>query len=240
VSRPLGSTSAPGYALSARPVTAGPGPRAGPSRWGAQPNVPGAGTRTSSIDARSRFEPSVYWPVARGLPETLPRPAAYSTVSPPSATAADPRRCGTKRGRVKRRVGAALPSHGRSHRFDPCHAHQGKRIPPTLCGTSVSRSSVGWTAWPSRRWLPAGNETNAPSGACTGARLRVVIGDRGSSSLRERALLGLPPALDRPPSVHAGIQEIREHTDGYDGVVRKLELLLVSIPDLQKVVDEPI
>jgi hypothetical protein len=44
--------------------------------------------------------------------------------SPRAAGFAELQGCGVAHGVGGRRVGAALASHGRSHRFDPCHAHQ--------------------------------------------------------------------------------------------------------------------
>ena len=92
--------------------------------------------------------------IAQGpLPEICQEPCLtmpHSTVSPPSATAVDVRRCSASRGRVKGRVGAALPSHGRSHRFKPCHAHQHKHPPRT----------------PQRRRLPADCQQTTNSGRC--------------------------------------------------------------------------
>jgi hypothetical protein len=40
-----------------------------------------------------------------------------------TAEAAELGRCGAEHGAGVLCVGAALASHGRSHRFDPCHAH---------------------------------------------------------------------------------------------------------------------
>jgi hypothetical protein len=73
--------------------------------------------------------------VGADLPEvcqTTPRDTGCSTTSPWVAKAVELRRCGATRGRLRGRVWPALPSHGRSHRFDPCHAHQHKRLPGTL------------------------------------------------------------------------------------------------------------
>jgi hypothetical protein len=64
--------------------------------------------------------------VGADLPEvcqTTPRDTGCSTTSPWVAKAVELRPCGATRGRLRGRVGPALPSHGRSHRFDPCHAH---------------------------------------------------------------------------------------------------------------------
>jgi hypothetical protein len=67
-------------------------------------------------------------------------------------------------------VGAALASHGRSHRFDPCHAHQHKHLPgillrhllPADCQQTTSSGRASAKALPSfgtlRTSLPAGEE----------------------------------------------------------------------------------
>jgi hypothetical protein len=53
------------------------------------------------------------------------------------------RRCSTANSAGQRRVGAALASHGRSHRFDPCHAHQHKRVLGVPMGAVCQQGSAG-------------------------------------------------------------------------------------------------
>ena len=55
-----------------------------------------------------------------------------SRTSPRPLTAYELGRRGAKLGTGEQCVEAALASHGRSHRFDPCHAHQPKRLPGPL------------------------------------------------------------------------------------------------------------
>jgi hypothetical protein len=53
-----------------------------------------------------------------------PRDATCGIVRPLTATVVG-LRCGGKRGHVRRRMVAPLPSHGRGHRFETCHAYEG-------------------------------------------------------------------------------------------------------------------
>jgi hypothetical protein len=57
------------------------------------------------------------------LSARLPCDTRRSRTSPRPVTADELRCCGAEHGARGRYVGAALASHGRSHRFDPCHAH---------------------------------------------------------------------------------------------------------------------
>ena len=59
------------------------------------------------------------------------------------------RRCSTANSAGQRRVGAALASHGRGHRFDPCHAHQPKRFPAPILRAVCQKICQKITAW---RW----------------------------------------------------------------------------------------
>jgi hypothetical protein len=61
--------------------------------------------------------------LARDLPEAMPHSATCSITRPRPARAVELRRRGATHRRLRVRVGPAFPSHGRSHRFDPCHAH---------------------------------------------------------------------------------------------------------------------
>jgi hypothetical protein len=71
-----------------------------------------------------------------------PRDALRSLAPPASFTVDELQRCGTEHSAGEQCLAAALASHGRGHRFDPCHAHQHKRLPGT----------------PLRRLLPADYE----------------------------------------------------------------------------------
>jgi hypothetical protein len=62
-----------------------------------------------------------------------PCAASPTTTTPYSTIAADLGGCGGWRGGAGSRDEAALASHGRSHRFDPCHAHQHKRLLGSRC-----------------------------------------------------------------------------------------------------------
>jgi hypothetical protein len=91
--------------------------------------------------------------LASKLPETMPRIATRSTTRPWFGWVVDLDGCGATRGVAEVRVGAALPSHGRSRWFEPNHAHSpGRRGQwdwptgrvddvPGMDGTATSLSS---------------------------------------------------------------------------------------------------
>jgi hypothetical protein len=89
----------------------------------------------------------------------MPRDATHSPGSPPSATAIELRRYGATRSVAFVSVVTALPSHGRGHRFETCHAHQPKRFPGSLQRAAcqkifqkTTRLDVvdPWSAWRSK------------------------------------------------------------------------------------------
>jgi hypothetical protein len=63
---------------------------------------------------------------ASNLPARPPRHATCCTMRPLLTMTVELRPCGATQGHERGCVVAALPSHGRSHRFDPCHAHHTK------------------------------------------------------------------------------------------------------------------
>jgi hypothetical protein len=66
--------------------------------------------------------------LASNLPETMPCNAARSITRPRFSSTVDLDGCGATRGAAWVRVGAALPSRGRSRWFEPNHAHsRGRR-----------------------------------------------------------------------------------------------------------------
>jgi hypothetical protein len=64
--------------------------------------------------------------LARRLPEPLPCHPMRSTTQPRSGRILDLGYCGAMRCAAWLHMGPALPSHGRGHRFETCHAHQHK------------------------------------------------------------------------------------------------------------------
>jgi hypothetical protein len=82
------------------------------------------------------------WPVARGLPATMPRNATHSTWSPQSATAVDLRRCAAALGAAQV---PALPSHGSGHRARL--VQRAVRRDPWPVGRSHSVAVVGCIVW---------------------------------------------------------------------------------------------
>jgi hypothetical protein len=83
------------------------------------------------------------------LSARLPCDTRRSRTSPRPVTADELRCCRAEHGARGRYVGAALASHGRSHRFDPCHAHQPKRLPGPLERAACQKICQKTTAW---RW----------------------------------------------------------------------------------------
>ena len=127
------------------PPTVTPTPRKGtiavhqrcPSRmWSTACRDDGAGVRgktTTQGCARSQAR----MVVVSNLSARQPCDAVRSRMSPRLVSADELGRCGAKHGAGEQRVGAALASHGRGHRFETCHAHQHKRSsdspnPPSL------------------------------------------------------------------------------------------------------------
>jgi hypothetical protein len=87
--------------------------------------------RLSGGDAEA-FLQEIRLPSVSNLSAHLPRDAMRSATSPRPVRADELGRCGAEHGAGELCVGAALTSHGRSHRFDPCHAHQRKRFQVSL------------------------------------------------------------------------------------------------------------
>ena|SRR5829696_5887323 len=78
--------------------------------------------RLSAGDAEAFLE-EVRLPSGSNLSAHLPRDAKRSSTSPRRVRAYELGRCGAGHGAGEQRVGAALASHGRGHRFGtPCHA----------------------------------------------------------------------------------------------------------------------
>jgi hypothetical protein len=74
------------------------------------------------------------------LSARLPRDALRSRTSPPPVGTDELGRCGAEHGAGGQYVGAALASHGRSHRFDPCHAHHAfLQVSPVVGPTLIRR-----------------------------------------------------------------------------------------------------
>jgi hypothetical protein len=96
------------------------------------------------------------------LSARLPRDALRSRTSPRPVGTDELGRCGAEHGAGGQYVGAALASHGRSHRFDPCHAHY----------PFVQVSAPHYRSSPATR-TPAGGEQAA--GAFSAARTRAWV-----------------------------------------------------------------
>jgi hypothetical protein len=97
-----------------------------------------------SCMARKRSEGSA----SASCQQSVSKSPSHRTTWHRVASAALPpelRRWSTGNSARQQRVGAALASHGRSHRFDPCHAHQHKRLPGDPAATLVARRSAQWS-----------------------------------------------------------------------------------------------
>ena len=95
--------------------------------WDLRPDTPAVTGDAAALGALLVFcQQSV-----SNLSAHYPRDAMRSKTSRRPVSADELGRCGAEHGAGVERVGAALASHGRSHRFDPCHAHQHKQ-PPSL------------------------------------------------------------------------------------------------------------
>jgi hypothetical protein len=102
-------------------------------------------------------------------------------------------RCGVEHGAGKQRVGAALASHGRGHRFETCHAHQPKRLPGSLqpavcqkicqktgaCGWSHRSASLNPSRRQATRLLCAVNSASANSASSATHGLPTCRGSAG-------------------------------------------------------------
>ena len=128
----------------------------------------------------------------------MPRYATHSPGSPPSAAAVELRRCVATRSVASVCVVPALPSHGRSHRFDPCHAHQHKRRGPL---ESTVRLRGDRAAAPARAW-----GGRLPPGVC-GRPVR--------SSMP-------PPQLPQPGRVPPGARPLVKPFPDVPGVLERL------------------
>jgi hypothetical protein len=77
-----------------------------------------------------------------------PRDALRSLAPPASFTVDELQRCGAEHSAGEQCLAAALASHGRSHRFDPCHAHHTKpQVTPAelrpRCRSGTRHGSAG-------------------------------------------------------------------------------------------------
>jgi hypothetical protein len=138
----------------------------------------------------------------------MPRNATRRTTRPRFGGAVDLHGCGATRCATEARVGAALRSHGRSHRFDPCHAHsafpQVSRLALTPCrrwGLS-RRGGAALGPWLPRRHVDDHTLLNSPPvvytrGGFHGADLEASVGACFSNvALQQR--WRLPDGPDEP------------------------------------------